>query len=59
MYHGYAPTSEKEKYVFARNVDILVNKPSRYLNGIFVIVLACQCSLLQCVIKTFNKRQSV
>ena len=52
-------TAEKEEYVFTRNIEILVNKPSHYLNSIFVIFLACQRSLLQCVIKAFNKRQSV
>ena len=51
-------TAEKEEYVFTRNIEILVNKPSNYLDSIFVIFLACQCSLLLCVIKAFNKRQS-
>ena len=52
------PTEGKEEYVFSRNIEILVNKPSHYLDSIFVIFLACQCSLLLCVIKAFNKRQS-
>ena len=49
-------TAEKEEYVFTRNIEIVVHKPSHYLNSIFVIFLACQCSLLLCVINTFNKR---
>ena len=51
--------AEKEEYVFTRNIEILVNKPSHYLNSIFATFLECQCSLLLCVIKAFNKRQSV
>ena len=51
------PTAEKEEYVFTRNIEILVNKPSLSLNSIFVIFLASQCSLLLFVIKAFNKRQ--
>ena len=43
-------TAGKEEYVFIRNTEIPVNKPSHYLNSIFVIFLACQCSLLLCVI---------
>ena len=44
-------TEEKEEYVFSRNIEILVNKPSHYFkNSIFVIFLAFKCSLLQCVI---------
>ena len=53
-----AATAEKEEYVFSRNIEILTNKPSNYLNSIFVIFFACHCSLLLCVIKAFNKRQS-
>ena len=34
--------------VFIRNVEILV-KPLHYLHSIFVLFLACQFSLLQCV----------
>ena len=47
---------EKKWNVFTRNIEILV-KPSHYVCSIFVIFLSCQCSLLQCVIKAFNKRQ--
>ena len=46
----------KEWNVFTCNVEILV-KPSHYVYSTFVICLSCQCSLLQCVIKAFNKRQ--
>ena len=52
-------TAEKEEYVFTRNIEILVKKPSYHLDSIFVIFLACQCSLPLCVIKAYNKRQSV
>ena len=46
----------KKRNVFTRNIEILL-KPSHYLNSIFIIFLSCQCRLLQCVIKAFNKRQ--
>ena len=41
---------------FTRNTEFLV-KPSHYVYSIFVIFLSSQCSLPQCVIKAFKKRQ--
>ena len=34
-------TAEKEEFVFTRNIEILVNKPSHYLDSIFVIIISC------------------
>ena len=34
-------TAEKEEYVFTRNIEILVNKPSNYLNSIFFQYISC------------------
>ena len=34
-------TAGKEEYVFTRNIEILVNKPSHYLDSIFVIIISC------------------
>ena len=50
----YLSNSGKKINVFTRNIEILV-KPFHYFNSIFVIFLSCQCSLLQCDIKAFNR----
>ena len=53
-------TGEKEEYVFTCNIEILVNKPSHYLNSIFVIYfLPVSAVCFYVFIKAFNKRQSV